>query len=284
MTLKSIYDIALNSADGQENFLEQFRGKVTLIVNTTVGCGNANQMEVLQWLQDKYGGEHFQVVAIPTNDYCGPGITHGKWSQGITCGADSANYGKDVYGTTFQFSQMVSSIPSAGVSQQLGVEPGHNGLGQPFGEPHELYKEIREHQYAAGEKVQRAGYKDHREMFRDKYFSYWLNRGFYNGTTMGGNFEKYLVDKDGYVDKHFQCTVLNWDSEKTVKEMAEKNGTSANIDIGLGRSKKIFEEEWTVVCQNIEELMMGRRSIINPVNNLVAPADASSIKEASLSI
>jgi hypothetical protein len=171
MTLKSIYDISLDSADGQTNFLEQFRGKVTLVVNTTVGCGNANQMEVLQWLQDKYGGEHFQIVAIPTNDYCGPGITHGKWSEGITCGADSANYGKDVYGTTFQFSQMVSSIPGSGVSQQLGVEPGHNGLGQPFGEPHELYLEIRKHQIAAKEKVNNTG-MDHREMFRDKYFSW----------------------------------------------------------------------------------------------------------------
>lgn len=283
MTLKSIYDISLDSADGQPNFLEQFRGKVTLVVNTTVGCGNANQMEVLQWLQDKYGGEHFQIVAIPTNDYCGPGITHGKWSQGITCGADSANYGKDVYGTTFQFSQMVSSIPGSGVSQQLGVEPGHNGLGQPFGEPHELYLEIRNHQVAAKEKVNNTG-MDHREMFRDKYFSWWLNRGFYDGLYMGGNFEKYLVDKDGFVDKHFQCTILNWDSEKTVKEMAAKEGRSDQIDIGMGRSKKIFEEEWSVVCQNIEELMMGRKSIINPVNNLVAPSDASSIKEPSFSI
>jgi len=275
MTLKSIYDIALDSADGQPNFLEQFRGKATLIVNTTVGCGNANQMEVLQWLQDKYGGEHFQVVAIPTNDYCGPGITHGKWSQGITCGADSANYGKDVYGTTFQFSQMVSSIPGHGVSQQLGVEPGHNGLGQPFGEPHDLYKEIRTHQEAAKDILAQNGFH-YKEMFKDKYFSWWLNLGFYNGTTMGGNFEKYLVDKDGYVDKHFQCTVLNWDSEATVKEMAAKEGRE--IGIGMGRSKKIFDEEWTVVCQSIEELMMGRRSFVNPASTgFSVPNNASSL-------
>lgn len=278
MTLKSIYDIALDSADGQPNFLEQFKGKATLIVNTTVGCGNANQMEVLQWLQDKYGGEHFQVVAIPTNDYCGPGVTHGKWSQGITCGADSANYGKDVYGTTFQFAQMVSSIPSEGVSTQIGSEPGHNGLGQPYGEPHELYKEIRNHQFASQDKLRAAGL-DYKTISENKYFSWWLNLGFYNGTSMGGNFEKYLVDKDGFVDKHYQCTILNWDSEATVKEMAEKEGRE--IGIGMGRSKKIFDEEWTVICQNIEELIMGRKSMINPLNES-APVDASAISDLTV--
>lgn len=263
MELKSIYDITLNSADGEPDFLGQFKGKATMIVNTTVGCGNANQMEVLQWLQDKYGGDNFQVVAIPTNDYCGAGITHGKWSQGITCGADSQEYGRDVYGVTFQFSEMVSSIPSPGVSIQLGVEQGHNGLGQPYGEPHELYKEIRNHQSIAKDQIKKAGF-DYDEMFKDKYHSWWLNLGFYNGTSMGGNFEKYLIDKDGFVDKHFQCTVLNWDSEATVKKMAEKEGKK--IGIGMGRSKKIFDEEWTVVCQNIEELIAGRKSIINPLN------------------
>jgi glutathione peroxidase-family protein len=263
LTLKSIYDIDLESATGEPGFLDQFKGKATLVVNTTVGCGNANQMEVLQDLQDKYGGDHFQVVAIPTNDYCGPGITHGKWSEGITCGLDSANYGKDVYGTTFKFSEMVSSIPNFNVSHDLGVEYGHNGLNEPFGEPHELYLTIRSHQEQAREKLINSGLNP-RTMFEDKYFSHWLNMGFYNGTEMGGNFEKYLVDKDGFVSKHYQCTILNKDSEKTVKEMAEVSG--ADIGVGLGRSKKIFEEEWSVICQDIEELIAGKKSIINPVS------------------
>jgi glutathione peroxidase-family protein len=263
LSLKSIYDIEVQSAEGEPGFMEQFKGKATLVVNTTVGCGNANQMEVLQWLQDKYGGEHFQVVAIPTNDYCGPGITHGKWSEGITCGLDSANYGKDVYGATFQFSEMVSSIPNSNVSEDLGVAPGHNGLGQPYGEPHELYKEISAHQRAGSDKLREVGL-DPRTMFRDRYNSHWLNMGFFNGSEMGGNFEKYLVDKDGFVHKHYQCTILNWDSEKTVKDMAEANGGA--IGVGPGRSKKVFQEEWDVIGQDIEELMAGKRSIINPVS------------------
>ncbi len=102
-------------------------------------------------------------------------------------------------------------------------------------------------------------------MFKDKYFSYWLNMGFYSGDWMGGNFEKYLIDKDGYVHKHFQCTTLNIDVEKTIKEVGVDG--SLEITVGPGRSKKIFEEEWTVICQEIEQLIAGQKSIINPASN-----------------
>lgn len=257
--MKSLYDIDLLSAEGQEKFLEQFKGKVTMVVNTTVGCGNANQMEVLQMLQDKYGGDDFQIVAIPTNDYCGPGITHGRWSQGITCGLDSQEYGRDVYGVTFQFSEMVSSNPNASVND-LNPHKGNsdvNGLGQPRKPMHELYENIASHQLALSNKNKELGNVNKKE-----YYSYWLNRGFDNGAEQGGNFEKYLVDRDGYVDKHYQCTVLNYDSEKGVKEVAEKEGRP--IDVGPGRSLKIFQEEYDVICQHIEELIAGKKALINP--------------------
>lgn len=238
--MKSIYDIPLNSADGSANFLEQFKGKVTLIVNTTVGCGNANQLEVLQWLQEKYGGDNFQIVAIPTNDYCGPGITKGRWSQGITCGMDSKLYGEEIYGVTFQYSEMISSNPNSSVGD------GKNGLGQPHGKPHELYKEIQKQMYALEE--------IHNNDLKEDYLSPWLsNNGFYGGAYMGGNFEKYLVDKNGYVSKWYACTVLNYDIEKTLKEKLIEEGTT--FKMGIDRSSEIFDEEYRIVCQHIEELI-----------------------------
>ena len=144
--MKSIYDIPLKSAEGTPNHLDQFKGKVAMVVNTTVGCGNANQMEVLQWLQEKYQDQGFEIIAVPTNDYCGPGVTKGRWSQGITCGMDSKEYGQEVYGTTFQFSEMVSSNPNPDLNHQLGnsLPEGVNGLCQPTLTPHELYAEISE--------------------------------------------------------------------------------------------------------------------------------------------
>lgn len=256
--MKPIYDIPLLSADEAPNFLDQFKGKVGLLVNTTVGCGNANQMEVLQWLQDKYGGDDFQVIAIPTNDYCGPGITHGKWSQGITCGLDSQEYGRDVYGTTFQFSEMVASNPNISVNE-LSPHNGDaevNGLGQPRKAPHELYQQVAEQMMSIASKEKELGIVNKKE-----YYSHWLNMDT-AGAEQGGNFEKYIIDKDGYIAKWFQCTVLNYDSEKGVKEAAEREGRV--IGVGAGRSQKIFEEEYAVVCALIEELIAGKKSLINP--------------------
>lgn len=256
--MKPIYEIPLNSADEAPNFLDQFKGKVGLLVNTTVGCGNANQMEVLQWLQDKYGGDDFQVIAIPTNDYCGPGITHGRWSQGITCGLDSQNYGRDVYGTTFQFSEMVASNPNISVNE---ISPHNgdatvNGLGQPRKETHDLYKEVADQMITMADKEKELGIVNKKE-----YYSHWLNMDT-GGAEQGGNFEKYIIDKDGYIAKWFQCTVLNYDSEKGVKEAAEREGRV--IGVGAGRSQKVFEEEYAVVCNLIEELIAGKKSLINP--------------------
>jgi len=76
--MKSIYDIQLDSAEGTPNFLEQFKGKVVLLINTTVGCGNAGQMESIEWIQEDLAGDDFTVVAIPTNDFCGPSITRSR--------------------------------------------------------------------------------------------------------------------------------------------------------------------------------------------------------------
>lgn len=259
--MKSIYDIPLKSATNEDNFLSKFKGKVSLVVNTTVGCGNANQLEVLQWLQDKYGGDNFQVIGIPTNDYCGPGITKGKWSKGISCGLDSQNYGRDVYNTTFEYSEMVASNPNSLVSETVGK----NGLGEDHKEPHELYKEI------AKQMIELGLMNIKNEIPQGGYLSPWLNHGFYNGAHMGGNYEKYLVDKDGYVVKHFECTVLNYDIEKTLKEKLLKE--NINVTMGEGRSMEIFNEEYALICKEIEKLISGERSPLNPIfNNILVNA------------
>jgi len=264
--MKSLYDIDLLSAEGTENFLEQYKGKVTMVVNTTVGCGNANQMEVLQWLQEKYQDQGFEIVAVPTNDYCGPGVTKGRWSQGITCGADSQEYGKSVYNTTFNFSEMVSSNPTPDLNHQLdnGLPSGVNGLGQEVLPPHELYKEIADQMIYLSSISHTL--KD--ETPDGGYLSPWLNIGFYNGAKMGGNFEKYLVDKDGYVVKHFACTTLNYDIEKTLKEALIEAGAPAQM--GEGRSPEVFAEEYSVVSAEIEKLIAGDVSPINPKSKLFA--------------
>jgi len=261
--IKSIYDISLNSADGTENFMEQFKGKATLVINTTVGCGNANQLQVMQLLQSEFGGEEFQIIAIPTNDYCGPGITRGKWSQGITCGTDSKNYGEDVYGTTFQYSEMISSVPSKEVISQVSTHPGKNGVGQDLGEPHELYLQITNQVRALYEK-----HKDEEGLNyvaeTDEYYSWWLNQRD-TGVEMCGNYEKYFFDKEGYLVKHLPTNTLSFDYEATVKESLIANNALPARYSYMYRSPKIFNEEFEYTRNLIKELILGLRSEINPV-------------------
>ena len=69
-----IWDAGLESASGEKDFLKKYQGKVLFFTNTTVGCGNANQLEVMQWLQDKFQDQGFSVIGVPTNDFCGAGI------------------------------------------------------------------------------------------------------------------------------------------------------------------------------------------------------------------
>jgi hypothetical protein len=120
-----------------------------------------------------------------------------------------------------------------------------------------LYQEIAEQMDILGKK--------HYELETNKeqdYYSFWLNLHQSCGAQQGGNFEKYLIDRDGYIVRWFQCTVLNYDSEKGVKEAAEAAGIP--ITVGPGRSKKIFQEEYDLVCKEIEETIAGKKSIINP--------------------
>ncbi len=241
--MKSIYDIPLNSWDGAPNFLEQYKGKVTLIVNTTVGCGNANQLEPLQRIQETYAGDDFAIVAIPTNDYCGTGVTYGEWADGITCGADSRNYGVKEYGVTFNYSEMVNSKPGQGTI---------NSENKVYGEPHDLYKELS----AQTEKVNELN----RGKERPTYLSPYLNLA-ETGVEMFGNFEKYLVDKDGFVIRHFTCSILNSGSEKTLT--AEKAEAGIPVRRNPELTDEIVEEEYRVVCEAIEDAIAGHLSQLN---------------------
>jgi glutathione peroxidase-family protein len=258
-----IWNSGLESASGEKDFLKKYEGKVLFFTNTTVGCGNANQLEVMQWLQDKFEDQGFSVIGVPTNDFCGAGITKSnhkpeKFAKGITCGMDSKEYSEEVYNTTFEYSEMTHSNPNDLVSATVGSAPGHNGVGEPYGEPHTFWKTI------AGQSEHIFSYNQRNGIphTSDDYYSWWLNLGFDGGVKMSGNYEKYLFDRDGYLLKNFNCQVLTYDHEKMVKDQAASVGS----DLGMapGRSVKIFWEEYEVVKAAIQSALDGELSLLNP--------------------
>jgi len=65
----SIYDIKVKAIDGKEVSLEEYKGKVLLIVNTASKCGFAPQYEDLENLYKKFGNDKFEVLAFPCNQF-----------------------------------------------------------------------------------------------------------------------------------------------------------------------------------------------------------------------
>ena len=65
----SLYDFSTHTLMGEETSLDQYRGKVTLVVNVASKCGLTPQYEGLQALQEELGGDDFTILAFPANDF-----------------------------------------------------------------------------------------------------------------------------------------------------------------------------------------------------------------------
>ena len=66
---KAIYDFVMKDIDGHEVKLEQYRGKVLLIVNVASKCGFTPQYAGLQKLYLKYKDQGFYVLGFPANNF-----------------------------------------------------------------------------------------------------------------------------------------------------------------------------------------------------------------------
>lgn len=65
----SIYDFKANDYMGNEVSLEQYKGKVLLIVNTATKCGFTPQYTELEELYAKYKDQGFVVLDFPCNQF-----------------------------------------------------------------------------------------------------------------------------------------------------------------------------------------------------------------------
>jgi len=64
-----LYDFTVNDVSGQKTSLGQFRGKVSLVVNTASECGFTSQYAGLQLLYEEFQSKGFEVLAFPSNDF-----------------------------------------------------------------------------------------------------------------------------------------------------------------------------------------------------------------------
>ena len=67
----SIYDYKLLDRKGNEVSMEDYKGKVLLIVNTATGCGFTPHYEPMEKMYEKYHDQGFEIIDIPCNQFAG---------------------------------------------------------------------------------------------------------------------------------------------------------------------------------------------------------------------
>ena len=66
---KSFHDFIVKDINGEEFPLAQLKGKKVLVVNTASRCGFTPQYEDLERLFQEYGGDKFQIIGFPANNF-----------------------------------------------------------------------------------------------------------------------------------------------------------------------------------------------------------------------
>lgn len=96
---KTLYDFKAKTIDGQDFDFASLKGKKVLIVNTASKCGYTPQYEQLQKLYDQMGGENFEIIGFPANNFMGqePGSND-----------EIAGFCKKNYGVTFTMMEKIS--------------------------------------------------------------------------------------------------------------------------------------------------------------------------------
>lgn len=66
---KTLHDFTATTIDGKTFDFSTLKGKKVLIVNTASECALTPQYKKLQELYEEYGGDDFEIVGFPCNDF-----------------------------------------------------------------------------------------------------------------------------------------------------------------------------------------------------------------------
>lgn len=210
-TKENVYDVKISSWDKSDNdVLSKYKGKVTLIINVTADCGNAPQYGIIETIYRKYKDKGFEVLAVPTNDYCGIGITYGEYCDGIKTAEDARDYAIDTYDVSYDFTELITSNPGPAADAEF-MNRMYRGRTEPF--PRQLEEDEEVHEL---------------------YQTLCKN----NGKQMYGNFEKFLVDKNGSLRFDY--------ANGTLMEYANQSDPD---QVGPA------DEEYERLCNDIEKLL-----------------------------
>ena len=65
------YDQSVTAVSGEEISMEEYRGKVVLIVNTATGCGFTPHYKDIEAMYETYHDKGLEVIDVPCNQFAG---------------------------------------------------------------------------------------------------------------------------------------------------------------------------------------------------------------------
>ena len=177
------YDFNVKTQDGNEVSLEEYKGKVLLVVNTATGCGFTPQYDELQDIYDEFKDKGLEILDFPCNQF-------GNQASGSN--EEIASFCDSRYGITFpQFAKIdVNGENAISLYKFLKEQKGFEG----FDAEHPLT--------AIVESMLERTHPDYKETSDVKW-----------------NFTKFLVDREGNVVERFEPTADMESVEKAVKNL-----------------------------------------------------------------
>ncbi|MFT4524402.1 MAG: glutathione peroxidase [Bacteroidia bacterium] len=67
--MKTLHDFTAETIEGEQLDLSKFKGKKLMVVNTASKCGLTPQYEDLQKLYEEFGGDGFEIIGFPANNF-----------------------------------------------------------------------------------------------------------------------------------------------------------------------------------------------------------------------
>ena len=202
-----VYDIKVSSSDGNfKDMLASRKGQVTLFFNVAAGCGNIPQHSVLEELNKKYERiNNFGIIAVTVDDF----VCHGypEFQNGLdayikenkidlTPGQVAKKYAQDNFGTTYDFTELTNGRHDKHTYDENYV-PGSVKIQ----EQHELWKYLTG-AYSAD--IGENGVPYHDEDIPWSYAEQIKKpENAKSFSPLRGNFEKFLVSKDGMKMKRY---------------------------------------------------------------------------------
>jgi glutathione peroxidase len=179
----NIYDFEMMSRSGVETSLEEFKGKVILIINTATECGFTPQYDNLQDMFEKYEDDDFMILDFPCNQFA---------NQAPGTDEEIASFCDARFGIKFP------------IFSKINVN-GENAS--------PLFTYLKEQQGFKGFDLQ-----TEQGAFMDQMLKK-MDPNYTSNSDIKWNFTKFLVDRDGNVVNRFEPTEDMMDVEQRIRDL-----------------------------------------------------------------